>query len=496
LLIDMDDQGRTDGLIDRAVRAGPDDYVTDPLRPDTDGDTISDFDEVNGYEVTLRRTGATITVTTDPSLFDTDGDTASDGVEKRLGGNANDIGDRDDFADDDGDGLANIEEDEGWVVAIRRTSTTAGVQGALELIHVRSDRNKADTDGDGLLDGEEKRLGTDPRADVRDANGRVIEVRGTDTDGDGLTDAQEVRGVRVRDLGIIVLDPTDADTDNDKLSDGAEAELVDIEANRWVVRVLGETPYRVFSNPLLADADFDGLADGDERAQGSDPNKADTDGDMRDDFQERRQGTDPLAEDVRVTVVYSSLYIDNDGDEGDNEGDIGFDLGVRLYDPTTATGLRAAPEHLVVEQILANDAFNYQYVSRSDVGSRLGGDTGSFGVGIQSKETLNLAGLVPLASRSLSFSLRPGEFFTIEGVIHDRDEVDPDRGSWVYYGGLESAVEATLSEGQSAKLFDFDLLSDLTFQAFAYHFDGSDNVGRDTNGGDLRGSLYGHLLVN
>ncbi len=56
-----------------------------------------------------------------------------------------------------------------------------------------------DTDGDGLTDQQEKKLGTDPEV--------------ADTDGDGLLDGEEV------ELGI---DPTVADTDGDGYLDGDE----------------------------------------------------------------------------------------------------------------------------------------------------------------------------------------------------------------------------------------------------------------------------------
>ena len=56
-----------------------------------------------------------------------------------------------------------------------------------------------DSDGDGLTDSEENKLGTDPEV--------------ADTDGDGVSDGEEV------DLG---LDPTLADTDGDGYADGDE----------------------------------------------------------------------------------------------------------------------------------------------------------------------------------------------------------------------------------------------------------------------------------
>lgn len=59
---------------------------------------------------------------------------------------------------------------------------------------------RADSDGDGLLDDEEKSLGTDPND--------------LDTDDDGLTDRQEVR--------IYDTDPKKKDTDKDGYDDGDE----------------------------------------------------------------------------------------------------------------------------------------------------------------------------------------------------------------------------------------------------------------------------------
>ncbi|MDK7272744.1 hypothetical protein, partial [Actinotignum schaalii] len=45
-----------------------------------------------------------------------------------------------------------------------------------------TDPNKGDTDGDGLTDGEEKVIGTDPK--------------NPDTDGDGINDGDEVNGTK------------------------------------------------------------------------------------------------------------------------------------------------------------------------------------------------------------------------------------------------------------------------------------------------------------
>src|SRR5262249_30858448 len=153
----------------------------------------------------------------------------------------------------------------------------------------------------------------------------------------------------------IKTDPLDADTDNDMLSDGAEAELTDAdfdgtpdridERSFWVVRVRNAAPYRAFSNPLLADADFDGLVDGEERKYGTDPNNGNTDGDARSDGDEVKAGMNPLARDVRVTVVAESFEFP--------AGQFQFALDLRKPDATGLAGLSATPTTIVTNSSAA-----------------------------------------------------------------------------------------------------------------------------------------------
>ena len=83
-----------------------------------------------------------------------------------------------------------------------------------------------DSDDDGLADGEEITLGTDPFDPDTDDDGLTdgdeVNVHGTDpldpdTDNDGLNDGLEVA------LG---LDPLDPDTDNDGIPDGSDSEFL------------------------------------------------------------------------------------------------------------------------------------------------------------------------------------------------------------------------------------------------------------------------------
>jgi len=114
-----------------------------------------------------------------------------------------------------------------------------------------------DTDGDGLVNSDEIRLGTDPN--------------NPDTDGDELLDGDEVHNRRTN--------PLNPDTDGDGLSDGEEA-------------------LRRGTDPLKPDTDGDGLTDGDEVQRATDPLNPDTDRDGLNDGNEVQLGTDPLNPDT------------------------------------------------------------------------------------------------------------------------------------------------------------------------------------------------------
>lgn len=220
-----------------------------------------------------------------PLNVDTDGDGMPDSWETNYGLDKNDNGSIDPkngaAGDPDGDGRTNIQE------------YNSGTNSTNPVV--------ADSDGDGLNDGQEATAGTNPlntdsdNDDLPDGwevdhsfnpldDGSVNIVNGPDgdPDGDNLLNALEFeRGT----------DPRDADSDGDGLSDGVED-----TSKTWTdINATG-------TDPLNPDSDYDGLPDEEENpdepyvaggAYGTDPNKADSDGDGVNDRWEILLSKDP-----------------------------------------------------------------------------------------------------------------------------------------------------------------------------------------------------------
>jgi hypothetical protein len=259
--------------------AGGKPIFTNPRNADTDGDQLLDGEENSdgqpGFNlVNLNMTGSEgcvgfATVDTDPTNPDTDGDGLSDYIEltgdyyspqdftkkilddsiwRTLGGFNLVSNPR--SKDSDGDGLPDNMEYNGFATF--------------------KDSNPCmqDSDGDGLLDIDEEpgcKFNPDPNC----VGG--TDYKGRDTDGDGLSDLCEAK------LGT---DPKNPDHDGDGVWDGDE----DINHNCIYEPHLGE------SNPLDPDTDGDGLSDGMELKYGTDPTNSDTDGDcLPDGFEDRNK---------------------------------------------------------------------------------------------------------------------------------------------------------------------------------------------------------------
>ena len=184
-------------------------------------------------------------------------------------------------------------------------------EGYLLEVGYATDPTIADSDGDGLNDGNEKTAGSNPF--LIDTDGDTIsdgadafpldpnewldtdgdstgDNADTDDDGDGLTDVEEVN------LGT---DPLLADTDGDSFSDGTDTFPLDL--NEWF-----DTDGDSIGNNSDTDDDGDGLTDVEEVNLGTDPLLVDTDGDT-------------IPDDADTFPLDLNEWLDNDGDFiGDN----------------------------------------------------------------------------------------------------------------------------------------------------------------------------------
>ncbi len=253
--------------------------------------------------------------------------------------------------DADGDGILDAVEMAGWTTQDGRV--------------YRTDPVVADTDGDGLADGEEAGAllsNVGPRwlyAGVSDPT-RV------DSDDDGLDDKTEHRGWRSQRGGFHQTKPMRADTDGDGLTDGVEAgALISDDALLPIYAGVSDptkidsdddglddrtevqgwkTPRGGFhrSDPMMADSDGDGLTDAEEAdvlltddgpvkefSGFSDPLLADTDGDGLTDTEEADLSLDPFNPDTDgdgLTDAEEANVLGTSPDVADTDGD-GLDDG-------------------------------------------------------------------------------------------------------------------------------------------------------------------------
>jgi gliding motility-associated-like protein len=228
---------------------------------DTDGDGLTDVDEVvNG---------------TDPNDTDSDDDGVTDGEEVHGTddpltvyvpvGTSDPLDPCDPIVtspacDQDGDGLTNGDE------AVNGT-----------------DPLNPDTDGDGYNDGGEVTIGSDP-LDPCDPN---VNSPACDGDGDGVPNGDEATNGT---------DPGNPDTDGDGVTDGEEINGTDDPLTVYVPTGTSDPldPCDPLVTSPACDPDGDGLPNGDEATNGTDPNNPDTDGDGINDGNEIIIRTDPL----------------------------------------------------------------------------------------------------------------------------------------------------------------------------------------------------------
>jgi len=184
-----------------------------------------------------------------------------------------------------------------------------------------TDLQKADTDGDGLVDGKEvDTYDTDPTVPDSDGDGLEdgpeVNTHGTDptkpdTDGDGLDDGSEVREYETN--------PTKRDTDDDGLEDALEintygSDPAKVDTDDDGLRD-GPEVHEHQTDPTDPDTDGDGLDDGAEvDTYDTDPTNPDTDGDGLEDGDEvNRYGTNPNDPDSDNDGTPDAAAVEDDG---------------------------------------------------------------------------------------------------------------------------------------------------------------------------------------
>jgi len=296
-----------DGLLD----GDPND--PNPRLQDTDGDGLTDGQEVNGVSFTTTINGATFDYSgtglakSKAENPDSDFDGLSDYIEIISSKT------RWDVADTDSDGLSDYEEVEGAEFhSVINGVTINTVRGDGQIV---SNPLLNDTDGDGLRDYNEVRV-------------HLTYPYTVNTDGDGVNDGSTstTKGEIANDFDGSILGygtlATELDSDADRLEDNFELFGVSfpttIDGTATTINAAG---YTSATTPKLGifntDSDNDGLSDGEEVYDHfTDPLNPDTDGDSLLDGEEITNGTDPLT---------PQGDIDSDGDgllDSDEESNI------------------------------------------------------------------------------------------------------------------------------------------------------------------------------
>jgi large repetitive protein len=295
---DSDGDGLSDGLEWGADSSAPQDSDGDSLP-----DLLDDDDDDDGL-LTAEEGSNDVDLDGVPNHLDTDsdGDGFADGYEGS--------------GDADGDGLANFEDTDSDG---NGTSDTEDGDGDMDADSIPDfldvddgDGPGADADGDGLTNGEEGALGTDPQD--------------PDSDGDGLSDGEEIPNPNIpADTdGDDIIDALDSDDDGDGIATSAER-AVDVDGDGAAdPDVDGDG----VANHLDEDSDDDGLSDAEE-------GDGDFDGDQVPDYVDVDADGDGISDEVEGSSdsdgdgAIDAYDLDSDGDgftdseegDGDLDGD-------------------------------------------------------------------------------------------------------------------------------------------------------------------------------
>ncbi len=349
LATDSDGDGLTNGQEDT--------LGTSRSNPDTDGDGANDGAEVGGnVTAPTNSDGDGVPNVFESSVTDTDGDGVPDQADPANNNpcvpNANSAACL--ATDSDGDGLTNAQED---TLGTDRNDADTDGDGANDGVEAGGNVNSpADSDHDGIpnlldssaldTDGDGIPNQTDPangNACIPNANSAICLV--TDSDGDGLSNGQEdtlgtsrsnpdTDGDGVADgaeVGGNVNLP--ADTDGDGIPNVIESSAVDGDGDGVSNQADSANndpcvPNASSSACLAADSDGDGLTNGQEDTLGTDRNNPDSDGDgISDGAEVGGNPSDPTDTDHDgIPNVFESGDNDNDGiadasdPDSDNDG--------------------------------------------------------------------------------------------------------------------------------------------------------------------------------
>jgi hypothetical protein len=257
---------------------------TNPVRPDSDGDTgwtgdltnapINRFLNGDGYELSLNPP-------TDPMDGDTDDDALMDGLEGTLAYDSNRTNPNN--PDTDGDGLGDMQEILLGSNPLHVDSDNDMVPDGMEYIVFGTSVFLNDTDLDGLTDGQElfwfhtspfiSDSDGDTLSDAAELFDYYSDPMDEDSDNDGLSDFEEIK------LYLTLVN--DPDTDDDGLWDGEEINQYKTSPFLWdtdndsiyypdpttesgIAQRFGDYEEVMYnqSNPTVSDTDLDGISDG------------------------------------------------------------------------------------------------------------------------------------------------------------------------------------------------------------------------------------------
>jgi large repetitive protein len=343
---DLDNDGLTNA---QEINLG-----TSPTNRDTDGDGEADAAEVgSNVNAPLDTDGDGTIDALESSIVDTDGD----GVPNETdAANTNPCIPNSNHAlclalDSDGDGLTNAQED---ALGTNRNIADTDGDGENDSLERGAGASALDTDGDGIIDALESSItdsdgdGVPNETDPANTNPCIpnsshATCLATDSDGDGLTNAQEDALGTNRNIADTDGDGENdgaerggatlpLDTDGDGAPDALESSIVDSDGDG----IANETD-SANSNPcipnassaacLAFDSDGDGLTNGQEATLGTNPNSTDSDGDGIADGAEvgGNVNTPTDSDGDGIINALESATVDTDGDGTPNSADADSD---------------------------------------------------------------------------------------------------------------------------------------------------------------------------